>query len=91
MYDQGLKSEAEEEELGGKIQQAYANYMKAKIAYMTSKGQAVYPDANSTLRVDLRQNRRPRTRRRRHRFLDRVHHRQGRGRQGDRRRRVQRA
>ncbi|MBZ2208046.1 S46 family peptidase [Massilia soli] len=51
MYEQGLKSEAEEEELAGKIQQAYANYMKAKIAYMTSKGQAVYPDANSTLRV----------------------------------------
>jgi hypothetical protein len=51
MYDGSLKNEAEEEELGGKIQQAYANYMKAKIAYMTSKGQAVYPDANSTLRV----------------------------------------
>jgi hypothetical protein len=51
MYDGSLKREAEEEELGGKIQQAYANYMKAKIAYMNSKGQAVYPDANSTLRV----------------------------------------
>lgn len=51
MYDLGLKREAEEEELGGNIQQAYANYMKAKIAFMTSKGQAVYPDANSTLRV----------------------------------------
>jgi hypothetical protein len=46
-----LKEEAEEEELGGKIQKAYASYMKAKIAYMNSKGQAVYPDANSTLRV----------------------------------------
>lgn len=51
MYEQGLKTEAEEEELQGKIQQAYANYMKAKIAYMTSKGRAVYPDANGTLRV----------------------------------------
>ncbi|NML61399.1 S46 family peptidase [Massilia sp. RP-1-19] len=51
MYEQGMKSEAEDEELAGKIQQAYANYMKAKIAYMTSKGQAVYPDANSTLRA----------------------------------------
>ncbi len=51
MYEQGMKDEAEEEELGGKIQQAYANYMKAKIAYMTSKGRAVYPDANGTLRV----------------------------------------
>lgn len=51
MYDGGLKREAEDEELGGKVQQAYANYMKAKIAYMNSKGQAVYPDANGTLRV----------------------------------------
>jgi len=51
MYEQSMKQEAEDEELGGKIQQSYANYMKAKIAYMTSKGQAVYPDANSTLRV----------------------------------------
>jgi hypothetical protein len=51
MYDAGMKSEAEDEELGGQIQQAYASYMKAKIAYMNSKGQAVYPDANGTLRV----------------------------------------
>jgi hypothetical protein len=55
MYEQDLKSEAEEEELGGKLQQAYASYMKAKIAYMHSKGQAVYPDANSTLRVTFGQ------------------------------------
>jgi hypothetical protein len=51
LYDADRKEEAEEEELGGKIQKAYASYMKAKIAYMNSKGQAVYPDANSTLRV----------------------------------------
>jgi hypothetical protein len=51
LYDADLKEEAEEEELAGKLQQAYGSYMKAKIAYMTSKGQAVYPDANSTLRV----------------------------------------
>ena len=51
LYDADRKSEAEEEELGGNIQKAYASYMKAKIAYMNSKGQAVYPDANSTLRV----------------------------------------
>ncbi|MET3131031.1 hypothetical protein AAKU55_001289 [Oxalobacteraceae bacterium GrIS 1.11] len=51
LYDADLKEEAEDEELGGNIQQAYANYMKAKIAYMKSKGQTVYPDANSTLRV----------------------------------------
>jgi len=51
MFEQSLKAEADDEELAGKIQQAYASYMKAKIAYMTSKGEAVYPDANSTLRV----------------------------------------
>jgi hypothetical protein len=51
MYDADRKDEAEEDELGGNIQKAYASYMKAKIAYMNSKGQAVYPDANSTLRV----------------------------------------
>lgn len=51
MYAGDLQEEARDEELGGKIQQAYSNYMKAKIAYMNSKGRAVYPDANSTLRV----------------------------------------
>lgn len=51
LYDADLKAEAEEEELAGKLQQAYGSYMKAKIAYMKSKGRAVYPDANGTLRV----------------------------------------
>jgi len=51
MYESDMKDEAKEEELAGKIQKSYAAYMKAKIAYMNSKGQAVYPDANGTLRV----------------------------------------
>ena len=51
MYDASLKQEARDEELAGNIQENYAAYMKAKIAYMNSLGQAVYPDANSTLRV----------------------------------------
>ena len=51
MYDEGIKKEERDDEQAGKIQQSYANYMKAKIAYLQSKGQAVYPDANSTLRV----------------------------------------
>ncbi len=51
MYAEGIKREEQDEELDGNIQQAYANYMKAKIAFMKSKGLAVYPDANSTLRV----------------------------------------
>jgi hypothetical protein len=51
MYHDDIEREEKDEELGGHIQQAYANYMKAKIAFLQSKGQAVYPDANSTLRV----------------------------------------
>jgi hypothetical protein len=51
MYDADMKREAEEDELAGNIQKAYAGYMKAKIAYLHSRGRAVYPDANSTLRV----------------------------------------
>jgi hypothetical protein len=51
LYPADLKREMQEEELAGKIQQAYASYMRAKMAFMQSKGQAVYPDANSTLRV----------------------------------------
>ena len=51
LYDADLKQEAAEEELGGNLQQAYATYMKAKIAYMQRRGLAIYPDANSTLRV----------------------------------------
>ncbi len=55
MYDESMKREARDEELNGKIQQSYANYMQAHIAFMHSKGQAVYPDANSTLRVTFGQ------------------------------------
>ena len=53
LYEDGLAREAKDEELGGNIQQAYANYMRAKIAFLQSKGQAVYPDANGTLRVSF--------------------------------------
>ncbi len=51
LYADDLKREEKDEELQGNIQQAYANYMKAKIAFMQSKDKAVYPDANGTLRV----------------------------------------
>lgn len=51
LYKADLRREAEQEELAGKIQQAYASYMRAKMAFMQSQGKAVYPDANSTLRV----------------------------------------
>lgn len=51
LYKADMQRETELEELAGKIQQAYASYMRAKIAFMQSQGKAVYPDANSTLRV----------------------------------------
>lgn len=51
LYDADLKQENENAELNGNIQKTYANFMKAKIAFMKSKGQVVYPDANSTLRL----------------------------------------
>jgi hypothetical protein len=51
LYAEDRRREGADEELAGLIQQAYAGYMKAKIAYMHSRGKAVYPDANGTLRV----------------------------------------
>ncbi|WP_411369160.1 S46 family peptidase [Pseudidiomarina salilacus] len=51
LYPEQQAQEDEAEELAGQIQQAYANYMRAKIAFMLEQGEAVYPDANSTLRV----------------------------------------
>ncbi|MFC0445640.1 S46 family peptidase [Pseudidiomarina halophila] len=51
LYPQQQAEQDEAEELSGQIQAAYANYMRAKIAFMREQGEAVYPDANSTLRV----------------------------------------
>lgn len=51
LFKDDLARERQDEELAGKTQQAYASYMRAKIAFLQSKGKAVYPDANSTLRV----------------------------------------
>jgi hypothetical protein len=51
LYADSQQREENDRELSGKIQQTYANYMRALIAYRNSKGEAVYPDANSTLRV----------------------------------------
>ncbi|CAB0151733.1 Dipeptidyl aminopeptidase BII [Pseudidiomarina piscicola] len=51
IYPEQQAQQDEAEELSGKIQAAYANYMRAKIAFMREQGEAVYPDANSTLRV----------------------------------------
>ncbi|ANH66677.1 S46 family peptidase [Mitsuaria sp. 7] len=43
--------ENRDKELAGKTQQAYAATMQAEIDFKASRGQPVYPDANSTLRV----------------------------------------
>lgn len=51
LYDTDLEQENKDAELNGNIQQSNASYMKAKIEFMKTKGQVVYPDANSTLRV----------------------------------------
>ena len=51
MYDADMKMEKEEEELAGKLQQARPAYMNAMIAFKQSKGEAVYADANSSLRI----------------------------------------
>ncbi|RYY04247.1 MAG: S46 family peptidase [Gammaproteobacteria bacterium] len=51
LYADDLRREHRDKELSGNIQRAYAQYIKALIAFKNSKGEAVYPDANSTLRV----------------------------------------
>lgn len=51
LYEDDNKREKRDRELAGKIQRAYTGYMKALLAYRQSRGEAVYPDANSTLRL----------------------------------------
>jgi len=46
-----LRLEAEGKERAGELLRLRPAYMKALIAYRQSQGRAVYPDANSTLRV----------------------------------------
>ena len=53
MYADDEARETRDKELGGKIQLAYANTMKALIAYKANRGEAIYPDANGTLRVSF--------------------------------------
>ncbi len=53
MYADDEARENRDKELGGQIQLAYANTMKALIAYKASRSEAIYPDANGTLRVSF--------------------------------------
>ena len=53
MYDSGLAQEARDKELSGKLQAIRPQYMQAIIDYKTEKGEPIYADANSTLRVTV--------------------------------------
>lgn len=51
LYADDQRREHRDKELNGNIQRAYSQYMKALIAFKNSKDEAVYPDANGTLRA----------------------------------------
>ena len=51
LYAETEEREARDKEISGQLSQAYSRTMEALIAYKASKQEAVYPDANSTLRV----------------------------------------
>ena len=51
LYDHEIADEEQQKTFSGRMTQVRPAYMDAITAYAASKGQAVYPDANSTLRV----------------------------------------
>ena len=51
LYESDLQLEEEEKDLSGRYQAARPSYMDALLAFQQSRGQVVYPDANSTLRI----------------------------------------
>ncbi|MDP2716580.1 S46 family peptidase [Rheinheimera sp.] len=51
IYAKNKALELEEKTLSGQLSQVRPAYMQAIIAYNTSQGKPVYPDANSTLRI----------------------------------------
>ncbi|MCY4743928.1 S46 family peptidase [Pelomonas sp. UHG3] len=53
LYDDDQARESRDKELAGKLQKAYAGVQQAKIDFAASRGQAVYPDANGTLRISF--------------------------------------
>lgn len=50
-FDYDMKQEKKAKALAGKLQQVRPEYMKALIAFKKSRDEAVYADANSTLRI----------------------------------------
>ncbi|WP_076416549.1 S46 family peptidase [Shewanella sp. UCD-KL12] len=53
MYDTDMKAEKKDKELAGKLMKVRPQYMDAIIAYNNEKGNPVYADANSSLRVTV--------------------------------------
>ncbi len=53
LYEDDERRENRDKELAGKLQKAYAGVQQAMIDYHASRGEAVYPDANSTLRISF--------------------------------------
>ena len=51
LYDHEIADEEQDKTFSGRMTEVRPAYMDAITAYAASKGQAVYPDANSTLRV----------------------------------------
>ena len=51
LYEDDMRRENRDKELAGKLQKAYAGVQQAMIDYHASRGEAVYPDANGTLRI----------------------------------------
>ena len=53
LYADDERRETRDKELAGQLQAPYAHTMQALIAYQASQGRVLYPDANSTLRVNF--------------------------------------
>nr|WP_296950326.1 S46 family peptidase [uncultured Massilia sp.] len=51
LHDTGMALENHRKEVDGNLERVIPQYMEAVIAWKTSQGKPVYPDANSTLRV----------------------------------------
>jgi hypothetical protein len=49
-YDEAMAGEAADKERSGRVQKARSTVMAARLAYATSQGKTMYPDANGSLR-----------------------------------------
>lgn len=51
LYDSDMQLEDQKKDLSGRYQEARSQYMRSLLAFQKSRGKAVYPDANGTLRI----------------------------------------